>query len=323
MDYRKFLQVREELILPYFGGSRVDTKTRHYRVTTEIRAGWWQFVIKKREARPSKPAEPLELDSLKPVRGYFVDGWLFDNGGQLYRIAFPLVDEPEPFAPCLARRWYSGEFLFDSIEFEDDAESEVRMALENGDSIEKIKGVAPGLRSAFSYALALKVARAQGVPISPRQISRHTVAIGNLGESAVVSVIDHIVQRRQRQRNINRQGQRTAIDQQRKHERELEVVAHSARWVEHSRRVTPETRADVALAVAGARMVRSRILGDRIEVTFTFMGERFTSLVESATLQVIDSGICLEGTDRRLNLKSLPGAIKQAIATDALNITRW
>ncbi len=199
------------------------------------------------------------------------------------------------------------------------------MAFENGDSIDKIKGVSPGLRSAFSYGVALKVARAQNAPISPRQISGHTIDIGKRGEPAAIAVVGNIIQRRQRQHEINqqREREREAINRRREHECELKAVAHSARWVAHSRRITPGNRADAALAVAGARMVRSRTLGNRLEVTFTFMGERFISLVDSATLQVLDSGICLEGTDRRLNLKSLPGAIREAIATDALNITRW
>ena len=65
-------------------------------------------------------------------------------------------------------------------------------------------------------------------------------------------------------------------------------------------------------------------MGDQLEVIFTFMNERFISLVDAATLQVIDSGICLghPPADEELTLESLPSVIREAIDTDALVILR-
>ena len=63
---------------------------------------------------------------------------------------------------------------------------------------------------------------------------------------------------------------------------------------------------------------------DQLEVVFGFMGERFISLVDEDTLQVLDSGICLghPPADKMITLDSLPAVIKEAIETDRLVILR-
>nr|WP_242594151.1 hypothetical protein [Corallococcus exiguus] len=78
-----------------------------------------------------------------------------------------------------------------------------------------------------------------------------------------------------------------------------------------------------ALDKAGARLMDHRRLGDGLlEVVYTFMGERFVTVVEAATLRVRDAGVCLAGADNRVTLESLPSVLKEAIDTDALVITR-
>jgi hypothetical protein len=62
--------------------------------------------------------------------------------------------------------------------------------------------------------------------------------------------------------------------------------------------------------------------GGQLEVAYEFMGERFVSIVDALTLQVIDSGVCLAGADALVTLDSLPGVIREAIDTDRLVITR-
>jgi hypothetical protein len=85
----------------------------------------------------------------------------------------------------------------------------------------------------------------------------------------------------------------------------------------------PEDRADAALDAAGARMLGCRrIGGGNLEVRFQLDGERFVSVVNGDTLQVLDAGICLAGADRQLTLDSLPSVIREAERTDQLNITR-
>ena len=83
------------------------------------------------------------------------------------------------------------------------------------------------------------------------------------------------------------------------------------------------TRVERALESAGARLLDTRRLGsERLEVTFGYMDERFISIVEADTLQVVDAGICLAGADREVNLESLPSVIREAIRNDVLVITR-
>jgi hypothetical protein len=49
------------------------------------------------------------------------------------------------------------------------------------------------------------------------------------------------------------------------------------------------------------------------------------SIVDAETLQVIDPGVCLGhgGEYRVLTLDAMPSVVREAIETDALNITRW
>ncbi|MCY1043841.1 hypothetical protein OV208_21150 [Corallococcus sp. bb12-1] len=85
----------------------------------------------------------------------------------------------------------------------------------------------------------------------------------------------------------------------------------------------PGEWAERALNKAGARMLDHRRLGEGLmEVVYSFMGERFVTVVEMATLRVRDAGVCLAGADARVTLESLPSVLKEAIDTDALVITR-
>jgi hypothetical protein len=80
---------------------------------------------------------------------------------------------------------------------------------------------------------------------------------------------------------------------------------------------------ELVLEHAGAQLVDQRRIGNRqLEVTFRFMGERFISLVDVNTLQVMDAGICLAGADREVTLESLPSVNREAIQTDRLVMTR-
>lgn len=80
-----------------------------------------------------------------------------------------------------------------------------------------------------------------------------------------------------------------------------------------------------ALEKAGAQFESCRHLGrNQLEVIFGFMDERFISIVDATTLQVIDSGICLghPPRDDLVTLDSLCGVIREAIETGRLVILR-
>ncbi|MFP2911565.1 hypothetical protein ACLESD_42370, partial [Pyxidicoccus sp. 3LFB2] len=85
----------------------------------------------------------------------------------------------------------------------------------------------------------------------------------------------------------------------------------------------PVERAERALQSAGARLRDVRRLGgSRLEVTYAFMDERFISIVDEDSLQVVDAGVCLAGADSEVTLESLPSVIREAINTGVLVITR-
>ena len=70
------------------------------------------------------------------------------------------------------------------------------------------------------------------------------------------------------------------------------------------------------------RIGHQQIGGGQREVVYTFLGQRFATIVDERTLQVRDAGICLDGADRELTLESLPGVIREAVDTGELFITR-
>jgi len=309
MDYRKFLGRTETLILPYFGGARVEARDQRLRIRGRAEPGWWEFEVDGRRARPIRRTEPADLGQLPAVRGHYACGWLFPNGRELERIALPPTEEPEPLAPCTGRRWYGGEILLESVEFEDEAEGDARRALEEGRPLGDLKGVSPGLRAAFGYAMAAAAGQAAGVPISAREAVRRVREIAERGRPAAESLVAWISQERERQAQALRRTRLLAAARQTR-----------PRTIRHR---DPAARADSALAAAGARMLRSRRLeNNQIEVTYNFQGERFISVADAHTLQVVDAGICLDGADNNLTLESLPSAIREAMDTGQLCITR-
>jgi len=312
MDYRKFLARTETLVLPYFGGARVEAADRRLRIHGSAEPGWWEFEVEGRRAKPVRRAEPADLSELPVMRGHYACGWLFATGRDYERIALPPADEPEPLAPCTGRRWYGGELLLESVEFEDEAEEAARRALEGGEPLGDLKGVSPGLRAAFGFAVAEAAGRAAGIPVSAREAARHVQEIANRGRAGADALLEWVARERRRHAEARQRA-------------ELLAAARRARPREWSayRHGDPAARADAALEAAGARMLRSRRLdGGQIEVTYTFLGERFISVADARTLQIVDAGICLDGADRELTLESLPSAIREAIATGQLCITR-
>jgi len=317
MDYKAFLEPSEPLVLPYFGGARVDSADRRFAVqrdeSTTLAEGWWRFAIEGRRAVPKEPAEPLDLGSLPAVRGHWVDGWVVASGRELGRIALPPADEPSPLAKVVARRWYSGELLFDTLEFEDDAETTARLALEERRPLGTVKGVVPSLRAAFGYALGLAAAAQLEIDVSIRELTPIVVEIADGGMPVVQQLFDDLVQQRLRMEEAVRE--RTALAR-------LATAARHAKAV--NRAVDPHTRCDRVLDGANARMVAFRRVANnsQFEVIYTVDGERIISTVEAETLQVLDPGVCLANAHRVLTLDAMPSVIREAIEDGLLVITR-
>jgi hypothetical protein len=328
VDYRKFLGKEEERVLPYLGGAFLHAADRRLRLATEPAApGWYRFRIKGREATPLGPAEPEGMEALPSVRGHLVGERLVREGSIAERVLFLPAEEPPRLSPCRARRWHSGELLFDMIDFESEAEESVRRALEEDTSLAQIKGVPATLRAAFAYAVFEAESRRIGIPAVPAELRPHLAQVAELGRPEAERALRalaaervlaerEMIELRQR-RDLLQRAQQAVEEQQR-------IAAQPGRQ-HRSREQDAVARAEMALEAAGARMRSARGLGNgNLEVIFTFMDERFISVVNMATLQVVDSGICLghPPRDELVTLESLPSVIKEAIDTDRLVILR-
>lgn len=323
MDYKAFLSKVEELELPYFGGSRVETKDRRLRVEPAegveepLAPGWYRFKVDGRKAVPKRPAKTGDLSSLPAVRGHFVSGWVVVDGRTLHRIALPPDDEPAPLSRITARRWYSGDVLFDSIDFEDDAELAARAALEERRALTDVKGVVPSLRAAFAYAVGMSVAAELDIAITPRELRTSVLDIADRGRAAVVGMFAQLIEQRRREAE---EAQRRI--EEAAHAERLASTTRGARPVDRHR--DPVRRCDEVLEQAGARMLSARRLAGntQLDVIYEVDGNRIMSIVDIHSLQVLDPGVCLAGAHRVLTLDAMPSVVREAIEEDHLNITR-
>ena len=69
----------------------------------------------------------------------------------------------------------------------------------------------------------------------------------------------------------------------------------------------------------GAELVNWRRNGQRHAVVrYRLGGRRFECVIDTESLQIMDAGICLSGTDEELNLSSLPSAVREAIESGSI-----
>jgi hypothetical protein len=325
VDYTKFLGKTERIVAPYLGGAHVVLKDRRLRVD-EPRPetfGFHRFEVRGRNARHLEAADPEGTDDCPKARGHFVGEWLVHAGG-LDRLRLLPEEEPPPLSTTRARRWWSGDFLFEALDFDGEAEEEARLRLEKREPIGDMKGVAATLRTAFGLAFAMDVARESGTPLSIREAAPYAVSIADGGLDAARGLAERL--ERERREAEERALSEAIQNRDRARVRELLANRPAAQKRHHGARPTIENaagRAFEALDGADARMLGSRRLADdRLEVRFEFMGERFISVVDAMSLHVYDSGVCLAGADEMVTLDSLPGVIREAIETSRLVITR-
>lgn len=332
MDYRKFLGKEEERVLPYLGGAFLHASDRRLRLTTEPAApGWYTFRIKGRDATPVGPAESEALEQRPAVRGHLVGERLVRDGAVAEHVHFLPAEEPPRLSPIKARRWHSGELLFESLEFESEAEEAVRRALEEDTALAQVKAVPATLRAAFSYSVMEAVSRRLGIPAAAAELRPHVAQVAELGRPEAERVLRALaaerVQAQREMMELNRRRQFVELAQRAVEAQQQQRAAapDERQFRGRGRQDEALARAELALDAAGARMRSARALGNgNLEVIFTFMDERFISVVNMRTLQVIDSGICLghPPRDDLVTLESLPSVIKEAIDTGRLVILR-
>ncbi|MCP3138802.1 hypothetical protein [Pyxidicoccus xibeiensis] len=167
------------------------------------------------------------------------------------------------------------------------------------------RGAVPG-REAEAWRRAVEHGAAEGREVEARRRAERHGAVPGREAEAWRRAVEHGTADRVRTANLVAEAQRRAGRNGRRAAREDGM-----------------DRAERALLGAGARLRDMRRLGgNRLEVTYSFMDERFISIVDADTLQVVDAGVCLAGADGEVTLESLPSVIREAIDTGVLVITR-
>jgi len=134
------------------------------------------------------------------------------------------------------------------------------------------------------------------------------------GVKGVTPALAHVFLLESTQRELAREAQRRAREAVERHKREAEL----ARWQE-----TIEGRISLALSHTGAELINWRRNGQRQAVVrYRVAGRRFECVIDTESLQIMDAGICLSGTDEELNLSSLPSAVREAIQSGQLHVFR-
>src|SRR5262249_13266391 len=90
-------------------------------------------------------------------------------------------DDLPRFAPCRARRWHSGDLLFERIELEGEAEETARRAFEDRLPLGAAKGIPGTLRCAFSLAVAAEVTGRIGLHAAPIEVESVRRDVGERG----------------------------------------------------------------------------------------------------------------------------------------------
>jgi len=321
MDYSKFLNKKEEAVLAYLGGPFAYGKDRKLRVDEpRPHPGFHLFEIKGRSAKALGEVDSPTLDGLPKVRGHHVRGWIVssDIKSRAERIELLPAEEPMPFALVRARRWHSGDLVFEALDFDGEPEEAARLALEQKEPFPDVKGAPLSLRTAYGVALAFAVGAEVGIRVAVMEAIASARRIADEGTAFVRPFLVGLDARRAEEMERARIRMILAGQTPR------DVVAY--RTPARRQPPTAETaalRAEEALIAADARMLSCRNLGNsNIEVTFMFMQERFISVVDAITLHVYDSGVCLAGADELVTLDALPAVIREAIEEGALVITR-
>jgi hypothetical protein len=308
IDHRRFLGRSEERVLAYLGGGEVVAADRGLRVEAGLAPGWWRFELRGRNAVAREPVEPPDdvLKGLASAAGHWSGARLACSSGTAEPLWLLPADELPRFAPCRARRWHSGDLVFERLELEGEAEEVARQAFQDRLALAGVKGIPGTLRAAFALAVVAEVSRRTGIAAAPIEVRASMLEIAERGWPPAEAALERL--RREREAHAARARAASAPARA---ERSPEPVY-----------ADPEARVHAALAGSGAALLELQRLADGLlVVTYRFLGERLRAVVHGDSLQVVDAGVCLAGHDRMLTLASLPGAIREGMEQGVLAIT--
>lgn len=354
VDYRKFLGGSKETVL-YLGGSvayGADAPMR-LREPVDVEPGFFRAERSGRFATLAvdEPAERLSCDGEPRAVGHYAAGYVSLEGSRFARVLLLGAPEPEALGKVRVVRHASGVTLFEDALFDEDAEFAAREALLSGRTLAGMRGLSPTLRLAFGWAVCARASTTRGESMSPTEGLGAFAEICEGGAPRAEALLDAIASRRvsahaSRHRTQERNEERAAMsveeiegappqhalvgtrDRARRgsgaetmltsRDRSRDVFA----YCERALRAARATLEHVRELTQPRRHRRGGESPGTLEVRFRFLGETFICVVDSATLQVHDAGVCLDGADEALTLESLPSAIREAHDTGRLVITR-
>ena len=300
VDYRKHLGKKERVVLPFFRGLCVEGRDGSFRLGASVEPGYHLFEIRGRVAYPVERAEAPDLAALNKVRGHLFGNMIVLESAMTELLHFPPDGDLPRFSPVVARRWHSGDLLFDSLDLEANAEEVVRRRFEDRGNLAGIAGIPATLRASFGYSVVARESERLGIPFLPVEVRRWILPISEEGAERATACLQDLRRHREAYR----------------HSSSLRVPTLAAR----GNRL--QDRVEASLRGTGARLCDLRCLaGGLLEVRYEFLGSRFAALVREGNLQVVDAGICLDGSDSALTLGSLPGTIREAMDSDQLVVT--
>lgn len=258
------------------------------------------------------------LDALPACTGHHWSGRLVDDHGQVDYLHFAPADEDlEVGAPVVGRFWAPSIVAFDRVDMDDQPEMSVREAVLQGRAISAIPRVRASLRLAGALALVERASRAASVPFTPAEVGSHLREVAEGGAEVARRVIDALAAARAAVRPPAAPlpiSQVPAAHPISARPVPSTSAPHQEPWIEGVAR---------SLQRSGAAMLSARRAGSgRLEVVWSFRGGHYSSVLDDQTLNVLDAGVCLAGTDRRFTLDSLPSVIREGEERGLLVVTR-
>lgn len=310
MSWRDLLSNGEKLSLPWLGGRKVHGKDRSWTVQGKLpeEHGWYEFDISGgRKATLSGDGEiDPDFETALSVKGYLVGDRLVPDQARvepdpdkLWEQTTPVhLVEPglERFSRAVVAPDRTGRMVYIRQEFPEGPEMEVQEAYQDRlESISHVKNVTPALDLAFRF-------------VSHQRL---------LAE--------------ERRRELERR--RAEEERKRREEEALREAMRNAGTGVGRRALAArdfDAAARAALVISGAQLLDTRRSYRRNEmvVQYRFRRRRLECVVDRATLQVIDSGICLtdhhtgEQGDTYFTLESLPAVVGQAMDEGRLVVYR-
>ena len=301
MGWQELLDSGGDRVLPWMGGREVHSNDRTWTIRGRLplEHGWYTFkTTAARDCTLKGLAErdPDYAKGLKVLRGFLVGDRFIPNDARVVPDPAKLIGQTEEvycvdlgldrFQKATVVRERMGRLVFLQLEWPEGPEVEVLAAYQDRkDSVTPIKGVTPALDLAFRWISHQRtLAEVRAAELERLRVEEEAKLAAEERRQALMKVTG------------TAEGRRALAVQ------DFPAAARAA------------------LRVSGAELldVIQTHRKDEVRVQYRFRERRLECVVNRLTLNVIDSGVCLDdhkGTkgDTRFTLESLPGVIGEAI----------